>query len=108
MIMQRRESDSDEGGGPHWDRKIPVTWLISAIAFVAGQALVMWRNQDSISKDVAAVVKAQDAIAVDVKAIKTDVQVISIESVKTTIKLDELQRRVTALEANQAAAGAKK
>ena len=92
-----REGDQ----GLHVDRRVPITWLAGALGLVAIQAIVMWSNQQQIGKDVGNMFKAQDSIATDVKQIRSDVQVISIEAVKTSIKIEELQRRVSAIEAAQ-------
>ena len=100
-MAHTRESDHTDGQIVRIDRNVPVTWLLSGTVFVIAQAVLMWSGQRSLDEKVNNVVKSQDSIATDVKQINQNVQVISIESVKTSIKLDELQRRVTALEATQ-------
>ena len=97
--MQTREGDDDGGIRIGWDRKIPITYFLSALTIVAIQAVAMWANQRDMAKDVASLAKGQDKIAADVSAMRNDTQVISVEAVKTSVKIENIERRVDKIEA---------
>lgn len=95
--VQTREGDHDTRIG--WDRKIPITYLLTALGIVAVQAIAMWANQRDMAKDVSALAKGQDKIAADMSAMRTDTQVISTEAVKQSVKIENIERRVDKIEA---------
>lgn len=72
-------------------REIPLPWLVSTIAVVAFQAILLWSKADQTFNK-------QSEIATDVRMVREKVEAINGRSIELKAQMDSLERRVSQLE----------
>lgn len=82
-------------------REIPLPWLITCIAVIAGQALLMWTGQREQAAAIAQLGAQMSEQTKQINALSEKVGVGNLKDLEHDLKLNDFSRRIGDLEMHQ-------